>query len=86
MQRMFVSHVPEIRNEDLVVTSDVDIFPMVPNVLDELKRDYKIWLFQYAQSEVNQDTFSMSFIAMTKAQWMQLLPQNTPEDTIHHFL
>ncbi|TRY81090.1 hypothetical protein TCAL_13644, partial [Tigriopus californicus] len=86
MQRIFVSHIPEIEDDDLVVTGDVDIFPMVPNILEELRRDYNIWLFQYALSETKHETFSMSFIAMTKALWKQLLPASTPEDTIQHFL
>ncbi len=66
--------------QDIVVTSDVDVFPMDSSVLSDLDDDdddvaprYDTWVYQYETTSRAGVTFGMSFLAMTKAGWRSLL-------------
>ena len=78
----------EVNENDVVVMSDVDTFPMKSKVLQPIWRhqDKLVWVFRYDTSVKYGFTFSMSFTGMRANTWAQILhyPKNT-SDLIHIF-
>ncbi len=74
LQRMLAFNDDLIKDDDIIVTSDVDVFVMDETLLDITDdSQYLIWVYQYALSESSGTTFGMSFLGMTKWLWRRLL-------------
>ena len=75
--RYVAHHSDLIAPDDLMVTADVDAFPMVPDILSRALEltDKKVWIFQYLHTLTTGGTFPMSFIAMKKALWTSIVPE-----------
>ena len=58
---------PDIEDEDVVITADVDAFIMTPDILNPLEEfsDKAVWVWQYETTAVKQWTFAMSFIGLS---------------------
>ena len=88
LSRFLAFQEPEVNENDVVVMSDVDTFPMKSKVLQPIWRhqDKLVWVFRYDTSVKYGFTFSMSFTGMRASTWAQILhyPQNT-SDLIHIF-
>ena len=52
-----------VREEDIVVTADVDAFIMTPEILRPLKKKVSVWIWRYELSYHMGYTFMMPFIA-----------------------
>eukprot|EP00567_Pseudictyota_dubia_P002595 CAMPEP_0197467564 /NCGR_PEP_ID=MMETSP1175-20131217/65634_1 /TAXON_ID=1003142 /ORGANISM="Triceratium dubium, Strain CCMP147" /LENGTH=289 /DNA_ID=CAMNT_0043003641 /DNA_START=20 /DNA_END=886 /DNA_ORIENTATION=+ len=73
MQRMYAHEHPDIHDDDVVVTADVDSFPTTPRVLDPLRNaSHSAWIWQYKHSEDGAVNFPMSFIAMRASLWRNM--------------
>ena len=61
-------HHPDIKDNDVIITADVDAFIMTPDILRPLDEfgDKKVWVWQYETTATNQGTFAMSFIGWRK--------------------
>ena len=46
--RLLAYQLPFIKDEDIIVTADVDAFPMTKDIFKPLLLDRKIWLYRYA--------------------------------------
>ena len=70
IQRMYAYRHPDIRDEDIIVTSDVDSFPTSDVVLSPLRnRTYNAWIWQWSHSEYRGLTFPLSFIGLRSSLW-----------------
>ena len=70
IQRMYAYKHPDIRDGDIIVTSDVDSFPTSDMVLRPLKnRTYNTWVWQWSHSEYHGLTFPLSFIGLRSSLW-----------------
>ena len=70
IQRMYAYRHPDIRDEDIIVTSDVDSFPTSDVVLSPLRnRTYNAWIWQWSHSEYLGLTFPLSFIGLRSSLW-----------------
>ena len=70
MQRMYAYKHPDILDEDIIVTSDVDSFPSSDVVLAPLQnRTYQSWIWQWSHSEYHGLTFPLSFIGLRSSLW-----------------
>ena len=46
--RLLAYQLPFVKDKDIIVTADVDAFPMTKDILKPLLLDRKIWLYRYA--------------------------------------
>ena len=69
----------QVEEDDVVVMSDVDTFPMKAGVLDPIRRqrDKLVWVFRYDTSVKYHFTFSMAFTAMRSRTWNDILGHPT---------
>ena len=69
----------QVEDDDVVVMSDVDTFPMKSRVLDPIKRqrDKLVWVFRYDTAVNFGFTFSMAFTAMRSRTWNDILGHPT---------
>ena len=70
---------PQVEDDDVVVMSDVDTFPMKSTVLEPIDRnkDKLVWVFQYDTAAKYGFTFSMAFTAMRSRTWNDILGHPT---------
>ena len=69
-------HHPAIRDEDIVITADVDAFIMTPVILKPLKKNVKVWIWRYELSYANSFTFMMPFIGARSETWREIIHYN----------
>ena len=69
-------HHPIIRDEDIVITADVDAFIMTPSILKPLKKKVKVWIWRYELSYANSFTFMMPFIGARSNTWREMIHYN----------
>ena len=77
-----------ILGHDIVVTSDADAFPMARNIFDATltNSSFNVWVYQYDDSLNHNNTFPMSFVAMTADKWRQALNgAASPADLVSKF-
>jgi len=77
LQRFYAHKLPEVKAEDVIAISDVDVFPAEPALLAEpLAADagrYSAWVYQYDQTVRVGGNFAASFIAMLAKDWARVL-------------
>ena len=47
LSRMFAFQSEFVRDEDIIITSDVDIFVMDKKIIEPLKGPFKTWIYRY---------------------------------------
>ena len=58
---------PDIQDDDIIITADVDAFIMSPDILlPLLHHKVDVWVWQYELSQAEDWTFAMSFIGKVK--------------------
>lgn len=85
LQRMFAFTLPFVSESDLIISSDVDVFPMVRNVFKDLSRrekGVKVWIYQYWDTVRTGFTFALSFIAMSAGLWRRSLDADSPQQLL----
>ena len=81
LNRLLAHHSEFVGEDDIIVTADVDAFPMKTDIFTKvLGKDRRIWIFQYAHSLHHGTVFPLSFIGMRKAEWLKLIPEGTVSD------
>jgi len=73
--RMLAYLYPEISNDAIVVTADVDAFPMTKQIIGPLvvKSHCSIWLYRYGLTQGAGNTFMMPFIGARSHVWRKIL-------------
>ena len=83
---MFAFKLDYIKDDDIIVTSDVDTFVMDTGIFDPIAdgigsikssvyhvpETVKVWLLQYWATEKYGYTFNMNFIGMRKGLWRKV--------------
>ncbi|XP_040566653.1 uncharacterized protein [Lepeophtheirus salmonis] len=89
LQRIFAFRDNSFRDEDVIVTSEVDIYPLKPSVLHDLdvyRTHKKVWLFHYDHTFRSGNLFSITYIGMTVKTWKKLIGYSeTPEELYETF-
>ena len=72
---------PVIRDDDIIITADVDAFIMTPDILQPLKNNAVIWIWQHELTQTKGHTFAMSFLGMFhfSQNYLQSFAINTKE-------
>ena len=81
-------HHPDIRDEDIVITADVDAFIMTPDILLPLTNasSVSVWVWRYELSYASSYTFMMPFIGARSKTWQEIIWYNgSLADTVHHY-
>ena len=55
---------PVIKDDDIIITADVDAFITTPDILQPLENDASIWIWQHELTQTTGLTFAMSFLGM----------------------
>ena len=55
---------PLIKDDDIIITADVDAFITTPDILQPLENDASIWIWQHELTQTTGLTFAMSFLGM----------------------
>ena len=65
----------QISNDAIVVTADVDAFPMTRQIIGPLvvRSEASIWLYRYGLTQGAGNTFMMPFIGARSHVWRQIL-------------
>ena len=72
--RLLAFKLPFIRDDDIIVTADVDAFIMTADTYKPLQLlDRKIWLYRYAFTYGTGATFMMPFIGIKASVWKEIL-------------
>ena len=80
-------HHPIIRDEDIVITADVDAFIMTPGILKPLKKKVKVWIWRYELSYANSFTFMMPFIGARSNTWKDMIHYNgSLKSMVDHYM
>ena len=67
-----------ILDEDVVITSDVDAFPMTRKIFgNTLNMKKKVWIFDYNKAVRKGFNFPMTFVAMKKKNWAKYFPHDS---------
>lgn len=71
VMRMFTHRLDRVKDNDLVVTIDVDAFPSNRGILKPLfdHPEMDAWVWRHYYSEKRDETFPLSIIAMTARNW-----------------
>jgi len=69
VHRMLTWQNARILDDDIVVTTDVDAFPVDPHIFDALSSQHLIWIFQYSHTAKTYASIPMTFVAMRKMTW-----------------
>ena len=93
--RMFASDNPQVSDTDIVVTVDINLFVMTPNILRFLDQhpNMNVWLPQYFDTADiatgTGETFNLNLIAMKAGAWKHITGYNDVggdlEKLIQHF-
>ncbi len=77
--RMMAFQHSAVEDEDIIVASDADSFPMNASVLDPLTDHPSVdaWVWQYFHAEATGLTFPLSFIALKAKKWREVLGNKT---------
>lgn len=78
LQRMFAFGLPYVAGGDLLVTSDADAFVAAGDIVDVLREDYAVWIFQYAHTVVKRSAFLQCFVAMRADLWRTVINASSP--------
>merc|ERR1712142_887972 len=74
LSRMFVFKHEFIDEDDVIITSDVDIFPMDKRIVEPLQnKSFTIWIYRHGLTKETGATFAMSIIGMRSKDWRQVL-------------
>ncbi len=65
----FDSKLVKFEPDDIIMTSDVDALPASRLLIDPLKQEYSVWLFQSGYSEQTGYTLPMCFLAANENLW-----------------
>ena len=81
--RMGAYTLSEINDDNIVIMSDVDAFPLSKQVLDPLLEfsSKRVWIWQHIYSEQWGFTFPMSFIALRARDWKKTFVCKFPFDS-----
>ena len=79
LSRLFTQHHPFINYEDLIITTDVDSFPMFADIFTKSfdpSKSRKLWVYQYGfMYRHPAASIPMSFIGMRKKLWARIIPE-----------
>ena len=73
LSRIFAYREEEIHEDDIVITTDVDIFVYDKRVLLPFKEPYDTWIFEYQHTVRTGCTFPMNLLGMTARNWRVVL-------------
>ena len=81
--RLLAYLLPFIRDDDIIVTADVDAFVMTSDIYKPLMLpDPKIWLFRYGHTLVRGSTFNIPFIGIKASVWKNLFTYDSSQDDL----
>ena len=79
LSRLFTQHHSFIDGEDLIITTDVDSFPMNGDIFTKSfdpSKSRKLWIYQYGfMYRHPAASIPMSFIGMRKKLWARIIPE-----------
>ena len=81
-------HHHNIRDNDVIITADVDAFPMTADILLPLKKQRSVsaWVWRYELSYTNGYTFMMPFIGARSKTWQEIIWYNgSLAATVSHY-
>ena len=79
--RLLAYLLPFVRDNDIIVTADVDAFVMTPDIYKPLLLSGRqIWLYRYAFTIGSGATFMMPFIGIRANVWKDILDYNAQDD------
>ena len=80
-------HHPDIKDNDVIITADVDAFIMTPDILVPLKKsEVSAWVWRYELSYTNGYTFMMPFIGARSRTWKEIIWYNgSLAATVSHY-
>lgn len=72
--RLLAYRLPFVKDDDIIVTADVDAFVMTPDIYKPLLLPgRKIWLYRYGFTLGSGSTFMMPFIGIKVSVWKQII-------------
>jgi len=77
LARVYAARYSFLLDDDILVTSDADVFPLHPRVLYPLHRAHIAWVYSYGLSLAKSFTFAMTLVGLRVREWKKVIKDAT---------